>query len=162
MIRLPDAHDRELDDDFDSIDSRSPWSILIAVAAILGLLAFLAWANQAFGASPSVIELQSATCDILEISHYYDDDGHEVLCQLVAWSWCKTTERHQIRSWKIVKGIRDHPRPVSSGWEANWSATQVARAPHFKESWWTFDIELIERKNLPPDERIPLFADRWK
>lgn len=136
------------------------WGPILALAFfVLLLVSCVAWVNRAKGASPSGIELQSAECDILEISHYYDENGHEVLCQLVAWSWCETTERHQIRSWKIVKGISDHPKPVGEGWQANWSANRIVRAKAFKESWWTFDVELVERRNLPQDQRVPLFAE---
>jgi hypothetical protein len=159
-MRLTTAEEREMDAKLDTIDGpKLPVPILVGIVVVGLLIAFVVWATEARGASPE-IQLPTAECDVLEISHYYDDNGKPLLTQLIAWSWSDATGRHEIREWKIVGGFRDYPRQTPDGWIAHWSQNRIARAKAFKESWWNFDIELIERQSTPREQRVPLFAER--
>ena len=165
MIDDPPVRRREMDAKLDAIDAskhRSPWPILAFVVVALGLIVFLFWANETFGASPTTDgERQAERVCLIEANHYYDENGVHLLDQVIFYEWDALQSRYQIRSWRLLKSPGQFPRPCDEGYEAVWREGATQRrvtAPAFRETWTQHDPELMERRWLPRDERRELFA----
>lgn len=100
-------------------------------------------------------------CDVVEINHFYDDNGRLVFDQLIYWDWCDEAERYQVRAWRLLKC--DSQRPIRNwrrgGYSALWfdgERLRLVRHLSFRETWTQYDPELLERQLLSTEERREL------
>ncbi|MFO0869907.1 MAG: hypothetical protein U0935_13315 [Pirellulales bacterium] len=107
--------------------------------------------------------------DLVEVNHFYDDQGKLVLDQLIFYDWCSAACRFQVRAWRLLKTPAQLPQreAVDGQYVARWHDGHILRkvyARQFRETWTQFDPELMEREYLPKDKRRDLkklATTRW-
>jgi hypothetical protein len=122
------------------------------------------------------------TCDLIEINHFYDEQGRLVFDQAIFYDWSASDSRYHVRAWRLVKHpsqlpqrewpsgysaiwqdgfdypgsrIWDHKR----GWLSHWQDGDVMRSIHadsFRETWTQYDPELSEREVFAKENRREL------
>ena len=100
-------------------------------------------------------------CDVVEVNHFYDENGRLVFEQVIFWDWCDASARHQVRAWRLLKTcfqwpLRDWSR---GGYSAIWhdgERLRTVRAGELRETWTQYDPELLQREILPTDARREL------
>lgn len=157
-MRLTTTEEREMDETLDAIDGpKLPVPILIGIVIVGILIAFVVWAVEAKGASPVIVSLAVERVDLVEVNHYYDENGTLLLDQAILYDWCDVTGRYQVRGWRLLKKASEYPRTEPEGYSLTLREGRI-EARKYRESWTQHDPELTERKWLPSDERRELFA----
>lgn len=107
------------------------------------------------------LRLAQDRVDVVELNHFYDENGRLVFDQVIFWEWCRDSERFQIVAWRLLKTptqvpLRDWQR---GGYVTIWmdaSRLRYVRGTAFRESWSQVDPELLERQYKPTGERKEL------
>jgi len=115
------------------------------------------------------------TVDLVEVNHFYDDQGRLVFDQIIYYDWDAEQSRYNVRDWRLIKTPTQIPLRNWSrgGYVSEWhdfkqrDGLRRVRAKSARESWTQYDPELIERDFLPQEKRrelrkIPLPAARAK
>lgn len=103
--------------------------------------------------------------DLVEINHFYDENGRHVFDQLIFYDWSAEESRFQVRAWRLLKTPSQIPqRNWKRGeFESVWHDGEVLRKIHaasFRETWTQYDPELVERAALPREQRRELHRPR--
>ena len=117
-------------------------------------------ALSSFAISPRE-DVATERVDLIEVNHFYDDQGRLVFDQLLFYDWSHDDGRYQLRAWRMVKNNAQLPQRnwQSGGYSAIWQDGDVLRkisAPTTPESWTQYDPELTEREFLPKERRREL------
>ena len=117
-------------------------------------------AISSFAISPRE-DVATERVDLIEVNHFYDDQGRLVFDQLLFYDWSHDDGRYQLRAWRMVKNNAQLPQRnwQSGGYGAIWQDGDVLRkisAPSIRESWTQYDPELTEREFLPKERRREL------
>lgn len=102
--------------------------------------------------------------DLVEINHFYDDQGRLVFDQVIYYDWCSQTDRYQVRDWRLLKDpfqipLRDwHNGGYSSEWRdpKQRDGLRRVRSTSVRETWTQDDPELEEREVLAQEKRKEL------
>jgi hypothetical protein len=126
--------------------------IAMVSAAFLFLTSFVSASNNA------VIKDE---VDLVEINHYHDARGEHVFDQLIFYDWSSQKHRFQVRAWRLIKSENQLPRRDhrQGDWLVRWHDDGIlreVRASSQRETWTQYDPELVERDNLPQDQRLDL------
>ena len=124
------------------------------------LILTLGLAFSSFAISPRE-DVASERVDLIEVNHFYDDQGRLVFDQLLFYDWSHDDGRYQLRAWRMVKNNTQLPQRnwQSGGYVATWQDGDVLRkisAASTRESWTQYDPELTEREFLPKEKRREL------
>ncbi len=127
---------------------------MATLVSTIGLLACLC------GSSPRE-DVASEQVDLVEVNHFYDDQGRHVFDQVIFYDWAEGHSRHMVRAWRLVKNPAQLPqRNWKNGtYIALWHDNEVLRkvqAKSMRESWTQYDPELVEREYLPKEKRKEL------
>ena len=129
----------------------------------------VATASNSQGAASSDTDTLAGTLteqvDLIELNHFVDDEGREVFRQLVFYDWSDLESRFHVRAWRLVKHNHHIPRQFwkPRRYECRWhddGVCKVVRSMQFRETWAQQDPERTNRKFLPEDQRVPLFAKK--
>jgi hypothetical protein len=106
---------------------------------------------------------KSEQVDLIELNHFIDDEGREVFRQLVFYDWSEFEKRFHVRAWRLIKCEQQLPRRFwkPQRYECRWHDDGVSKtvsARQLRETWTQQDPERVNRKFLPEDQRVPLFA----
>lgn len=106
-------------------------------------------------------DVASEQVDLVEVNHFYDDQGRHVFDQVIFYDWADGHGRHMVRAWRLVKNPSQLPqRNWKDGtYAALWYDNDVLRkvqAKSMRESWTQYDPELVEREYLPKEKRKDL------
>ena len=101
------------------------------------------------------------TVDLIELNHFYDEQGRLVFDQVIFYDWSLEDARYMVRAWRLVKNpaqlpVRDWK---DGGYAAVWQDGELLRHVHsraFRETWTQYDPELVEREYLPKERRKEL------
>lgn len=101
------------------------------------------------------------TVDLVEVNHFYDEQGKLVFDQVIFYDWSEAHGRYNVRAWRLLKSNAQVPyRNWRRGdFVAVWHDGDIlreVRATSFRESWTQYDPELVEREFLPKDRRREL------
>src|SRR3990167_8176284 len=104
-------------------------------------------------------------CDVVEINHFYDDNGRLVFDQLIYWDWSDAAGRYEVRAWRLLKScnqipMRDRQR---GGYAAVWhdgDQLRVVRHRSTRETWSQYDPELLQRPLLATEDRKEFTRER--
>lgn len=109
-------------------------------------------------------------CDVIELNHFYDDQGRQVFDQVIFFTW--DGRRHQVLDWRLVKQPSHLPHrnwsAVGEQWQCLWvderDGNRLRRvvARSCRETWTQFDPELVERESLPKERRRLLRTNKPK
>lgn len=119
---------------------------------------------------PSLPESVTAEqVDVVEVNHFYDDNGRHVFDQVIFYDWSDGWQRHQVVAWRLIK---DRSQLPQRNWQASsesyvtfWVDQEVLRkvtAKSFRETWTQYDPELLEREALRKEDRRELRISRRK
>ena len=99
--------------------------------------------------------------DLVEVNHFYDEQGRHVLDQTIFYEWCPLQSRFNIRAWRLIKSPNQLPQRdwkrdefVTKWRDGDTLRTVVAKS--FRESWTQYDPELVEQQFLPKEHRKEL------
>jgi len=122
--------------------------------------------SAAFLFSASIVSASNASIvkdevDLVEINHYHDARREHVFDQLIFYDWSSQKRRFQVRAWRLIKTDSQLPRRDhrQGNWLVRWHDDGILRevvAASRRETWTQYDPELIERDNLPQDQRLDL------
>lgn len=105
-------------------------------------------------------------CDLIEVNHFFDDDGRHVFDQQIFFDWSPAAGRYQVRGWRLIKSSRQHPEWMPDGsYRIIWQDGEIlrkVRAASVRESWTQYDPELLEREYLPKEHRTDLTQPKCK
>lgn len=112
------------------------------------------------GLSPQE-DVASEQVDLIEVNHFYDDQGRHVFDQVIFYDWDQDFSRHMVRAWRLVKNPAQLPQRnwKDNSYVAIWHDGDVLRkvqAPTMRQSWTQYDPELVEREYLPKEKRKEL------
>lgn len=124
------------------------------------LIVTLGLALSSFAISPRE-DVASERVDLIEVNHFYDDQGRLVFDQLLFYDWSQDEERYQLRDWRMLKQQDqlprlDHERRM---WVCHWfdgNALRRVEAESVRETWAQYDPEVTEREFLPKENRREL------
>jgi hypothetical protein len=131
---------------------------------------WLAVSLGAYISSPHEVVLKDSV-DLVEVNHYHDARGQHVFDQLIFYDWSSQKRRFQVRAWRLMKSDNQLPRRDhrSGTWLVRWhddGAMREVTATSRRETWTQYDPELVERDNLPQEQRLDLSswqstAEKW-
>ena len=102
--------------------------------------------------------------DLVEINHFFDEQGRLVFDQLIFYDWCGVQKRYNVRDWRLLKSPAQIPvrnwkdRDYVAVWH-DFKERDVLRkvvAKMIRETWTQYDPELVEREFLPQEKRREL------
>lgn len=104
------------------------------------------------------------TCDLVELNHFYDENGKLVFDQTIFYDWgYPVPARYNVRAWRLVKHESQLPHPYYGGgprmYRALWldgECNRLIYSPSYRETWTQYDPELLEREVLPKEMRREL------
>lgn len=102
--------------------------------------------------------------DLVEVNHFYDDQGRLVFDQVIYYDWSPAQHRYQVRDWRLLKTpsqipVRDWR---DGGYVSEWedfkqrNGLRRVRSKSVRETWTQFDPELVEREFLAQEKREEL------
>lgn len=103
--------------------------------------------------------------DIIEINHFYDEQGRLVFDQVIFWRWDEIYGGHRVVAWRLLKKPSQIPRYCYSlgRWRAVWldgETMRDVRAYGMRETWTQYDPEQLDREKLPASERRKLSGEK--
>ena len=123
----------------------------MAASLVLCLLSF---------SSTSKSSVVFDSVDLIEVNHYYDENGVLVLDQIIFYDWCPKDCRFHVRAWRLLKNRSQLPRgDKKRGYVVTWMDDNVLRKVHAKslnQTWTQYDPELVERKFRAKERRLGL------
>ena len=103
--------------------------------------------------------------DLIEVNHVYDDLGNPVFRQAIFYDWRLAAGAFEVRAWRLLKHADQ--RPVRDWDTGRWTmifqdgdVLREVRAAFFYESWTQYDVEIDQRRRLPPEYRRGLLFER--
>ena len=104
------------------------------------------------------------TVDLIEINHFYDEQGRLVFDQIIFYDWCPEESRYQVCDWRLLKHRSQVPLPNwrDGNYVAVWrdfkdrDILRKVQAKMTRETWTQYDPELVEREFLPQEQRREL------
>lgn len=102
--------------------------------------------------------------DLIEINHFYDDQGRLVFDQVIYYDWCTDQSRYQVRDWRLLKSPAQVPLRDwrDGGYVSEWqdfkqrNGVRRVKAKSVRETWTQYDPELVEREFLAQEKREAL------
>lgn len=107
--------------------------------------------------------VEETRVDVIEINHFYCEEGQPIFDQIIYWDWCDAACRFQVRAWRLANRRGVSPVRRAGGYAALWldgNDMRRVRAPAARETWTQFDPELVERSILSRDARKELGGRR--
>lgn len=109
-------------------------------------------------------EVATDQVDLVEINHFYDEQGRLVFDQIVYYEWSHEHGRFQVRDWRLLKSSAQIPlRSWRDGvYVSEWNdfkqrdGLRRVEAKLIRETWTQYDPELVERGFLPQEKRREL------
>ncbi|QDV70068.1 hypothetical protein Poly24_37870 [Rosistilla carotiformis] len=99
--------------------------------------------------------------DLIELNHFFDEQGRHVFDQVIFYQWSRTHNRFHVKAWRLVKDPEQLPqkswKPV--GYRCVWHDDGIlrsVRSPAYRETWSQVDPERSNRQLLPQEQRIGL------
>lgn len=109
-------------------------------------------------------ELTEDQVDLVEINHFYDDQGRLVFDQVIYYDWHTAQGRYQVRDWRLLKTPTQVPLRDwrEGGYVAEWedfkqrNGVRRVKSKLVRETWTQHDPELVEREFLAQEKRTEL------
>lgn len=99
--------------------------------------------------------------DLIELNHFFDENGRHVFDQVIFYQWSTTHNRYHVKAWRLVKDPAQLPKQTwkPSGYRCVWYDEGTLRsvfAEAYRETWTQIDPERSNRQLLPQDQRTGL------
>ncbi len=107
----------------------------------------------------------SDEADVIELNHYFDENGKRIFDQAIFWQWCDARAEHHVFAWRFAKQPGQVP---SRDWSRNGYVTiwfdgktlRRVRSYSMRETWTQFDPEVHDRAFFRQSERRELSRRR--
>lgn len=117
----------------------------------------------AFTLSPAD-EVTVDEVDLVEVNHFYDDQGRLVFDQVIYYDWSPVHSRYQVRDWRLLKSPTQIPLRDwrAGGYVSEWedfkqrNGLRRVKTKSVRETWTQHDPELVEREFLAQEKRAEL------
>ena len=117
----------------------------------------------AFTLSPAD-EVTVDEVDVVEVNHFYDDQGRLVFDQVIYYDWSPIHSRYQVRDWRLLKSPTQVPLRDwrDGGYVSEWedfkqrNGLRRVKSKSVRETWTQHDPELVEREFLAQENRTEL------
>ena len=117
----------------------------------------------AFTLSPAD-EVTVDQVDLVEVNHFYDDQGRLVFDQVIYFDWSAQQGRYQVRDWRLLKTQTQVPLRDwrEGGYVSEWedfkqrNGLRRVKSKSVRETWTQYDPELVEREFLAQEKRAEL------
>lgn len=101
--------------------------------------------------------------DVIEVNHFYDENGRLVFDQVIYWDLFNDGEYH-VFDWRLLKRQSQWPQRdyQRGGYVSVWydgDTLRRVRSSAAVETWTQFDPEVTDRENIPVEKR-PRFKSR--
>lgn len=83
----------------------------------------------------------SETVDIVEVNHFYDDNGRHVFDQVIFYDWDGTCV-----DWRLIKNESMRPNRCKMLWFDDTILRKIT-AKSQRETWTQYDPELVDRES---------------
>jgi hypothetical protein len=99
--------------------------------------------------------------DLIEVNHFFDEQGRFVFDQLIFYDWSPQAGRYLVRAWRPLRSPAQLPqrdwshREFVAVWHDGITFRKVCAAT-MRESWTQYDPELTARAYLPKEQRAEL------
>jgi hypothetical protein len=72
------------------------------------------------------------TVDLLEVNHFYDEQGRLVFDQVIFYDWAADQSRYMVRAWRLVKNPAQLPQRdwQAGGYLSVWHDGELLRRVH--------------------------------
>ncbi len=105
------------------------------------------------------------TADVIEINHYFDENGRLVFDQIIFWDWCDERENHHVVAWRFAKHVSQRPLRdwARGGYVTSWRDGDLLRRVHsasLRETWTQYDPEVQDRSLYSQHLRRGLASQR--
>ncbi|MAG01759.1 hypothetical protein CMI42_00310 [Candidatus Pacearchaeota archaeon] len=138
-------------------DSYQPLLQTISLCAIIQTAALKARANSL----EKYIPVAKDKADILELNHYFDDNGKRVFDQIILWNWHHSEGEHHVFAWRFAKQPGQIPQ---RNWSKNnytiqWLDGKTLRyveSDSQRETWTQYDPEVHDRTFFRQSQRREL------
>ncbi len=99
--------------------------------------------------------------DLIEVNHYFDNEGKPVFNQLIFHNWDDSAGRFNVCAWRLLKNPNQIPvrNAVTGHYSATWHDGKILRTVNAErriETWTQYDPETWERAFLPKSQRPDL------
>lgn len=120
---------------------------------------------HAYGFLPAPVELVRDEVDLIEVNHFFDEQGRLVFDQVIFYEWSQGDARYMVRAWRLVKSPQQLPQKdwrtgnYVAYWRDDGQGGNVLRrveSSAIRETWLQYDPELAEREILPKERRREL------
>ena len=109
-------------------------------------------------------EIPSERVDLVEVNHYFDENGNPVFDQVIYYEWSGQKSRFHVRTWRPLETIAQLPTYESTTGEhvATWqdrhdgNRLRQVRANAVQETWTQYDPEMQNRRFVPRKARRDL------
>lgn len=98
------------------------------------------------------------TADMIEVNHYFDQNGQPVFVQIIFWEWLADESAYRVFAWRMLKSAEQ--LPVYDWWRecyvscfSDQNVLRRVRAPCVRDTWTQYDPELLDRQFLPQQSR---------
>ena len=97
-------------------------------------------------------------CDVIEVNHYYDNQGDLVFTQLIFWRFDESESEYRVIAWRMLKSKQQNPlRDVTRGCVTtifdDEGVLRRVRAESVRETRTQYDPELLDRQHVSPEQR---------
>lgn len=103
---------------------------------------------------PAKLQLKE-TVDLIELNHVFLDNNEHGFDQVIVWEWDFQYRRYNIRSWAIVRELKDYPRKVGDRWVWRKNGRNVVSSL-FRETFSNKDPEIENSRLFPHHLRNPV------
>lgn len=105
------------------------------------------------------------TADVIEVNHYFDENGRLVFDQIIFWEWCDEKQRHQVFAWRFAKQpgqfpVRDWGRNAFVTTWYDRKLLRCVRGASVRETWTQYDPEVHDRSIAAQNLRRGLSRQR--
>ena len=98
--------------------------------------------------------------DVIEVHHFYNDQGKHVHDQIIFWDWHPHKERLVVRAWRLARSHNEYPTKdwergcYSATWLDNHTTLRRVEAASIRETWLQHDPETVEQERTARELRI--------
>jgi hypothetical protein len=103
--------------------------------------------------------LPSDHFDLIEINHYYDDDGNLYFTQVIGWDWSDSFADYIVQAYVLLNKKESITLPTlkSNIYEYKFidqaHTVRKVTSKFFRETWTQYDPELVDRNRFPHEDR---------
>ena len=135
-------------------------SVIISLMKSGFLPLLLSVSSSSSGAGRGITE----RVDLIELNHFYDDQGKHAYDQVIFYEWSPDYRRFHVIAWSLIEDDMSRvpfQQPGSREYAVNWfdrdsKVEREVRSKLFRETWSQVDPERANKRLIEEKHRISL------